>query len=243
LSHSAAILQLRGLTRTIETNGRPKRIVDSVSYDFQQGKIYSILGPSGAGKSSLLRLLNRLDEPTAGEVIFDGQDHRSINPCSLRRRIGYLFQVPYMFSGTVADNIRYASPDLTEEDLLALAQSVRLEPDMLGQSVENLSIGEQQRIALARLLATKPDVALLDEPTASLDPSRTRTIERLIVDMVERRCVTAIMVSHRPQQALRMGGQGLLLFEGRLVETAPTRELVESPKSELGRRYQRKELT
>lgn len=237
------LLSIADLSRTVSIEGQDKAIVDHVSYDFRSGEIYNIMGPSGAGKSSLLRLLNRLDEPTAGQVLFDGKDYREYSPCELRRRIGYLFQVPYMFSGEVAENIRYGNPDLSDNELTELADRVQIPKDLLNRTTDNLSIGEQQRVALARLLATNPAVILLDEPTAALDPARTRSIEGLIGTIAAQHGVTVIMVSHNPRQAVRMGGEGLLMVAGKLVESGPVRMLVETPRTEWGRRYQDKELT
>jgi putative ABC transport system ATP-binding protein len=243
MSQSNPLLRVVDLTRAVAVDGTDKAIVDQVSYNFEAGQVYNIMGPSGAGKSSLLRLLNRLDEPTAGEVVFDGKPYREFAPCDLRRRIGYLFQVPHMFSGEVAQNIRYGNPDLADDALADLAERVQLSPDMLKRTTDKLSIGEQQRVALARLLATNPSVALLDEPTAALDPARTRSIEKLISTIAAENGVTVIMVSHHPQQAVRMGGEGLLMVAGKLVESGPVRALVETPSTECGRRYQNRELT
>ncbi len=243
MSQPVPLLCLTDLSRTVRVDGQDKVIVDHFSYEFCSSVIYNVMGPSGAGKSSLLRLLNRLDEPTTGEVVFDGKDYREFSPCDLRRRIGYLFQVPYMFSGTVAENIRYGSPDLSEDELLELVGRVQLATEMLHQPTDNLSIGEQQRVALARLLATNPAVVLLDEPTAALDPTRTRSIENLIGTIAAQNGVAVIMVSHNPRQAVRMGGEGLLMVAGGLVEHGPVQQLVETPATEWGRRYRDRELT
>jgi putative ABC transport system ATP-binding protein len=111
------------------------------------------------------------------------------------------------------------------------------------QRDDKLSGGEKQRVALARLLATEPGVILLDEPTSALDPTYTEMIEKVIKKIVAEKDLTAIMVSHSPDQAVRMNGVGLLLAEGRLVEHGPIRDMVENPQTDLGRRYRDKELT
>jgi putative ABC transport system ATP-binding protein len=128
-------------------------LVDDVTITAERGEVIAIIGPSGAGKSSLLRLLNRLDEPSGGEVFLDGQDYRLIPPRELRRRVGMLMQLPYLFAGTVNDNIRYGpnqqgiqmKPDQIE-DLLARVGLSNFGERNVGQ----LSGGEAQRVALAR---------------------------------------------------------------------------------------------
>jgi len=237
------ILQIKGLGREVcIENGRLK-VVDDVSFAFEPGGIYTILGPSGAGKSSLLRLLNRLDEPSSGEVLFEGRDYRQIPPPELRRKVGYLLQVPHMFAGTVADNVRFAQAELDDAALDEVLRLVSFKTEKRSQPVDNLSVGEQQRVALARLLATGPTVVLLDEPTAALDPTYTELIEKAIRRIVDERGVTAIMVSHNPDQARRMHGEGLLLVGGRLVESGPIGALLDHPSSDLGRRYVSRELS
>ncbi|MCD6250019.1 MAG: ATP-binding cassette domain-containing protein, partial [candidate division Zixibacteria bacterium] len=173
MNNARAILETRRLGRTISRSESDQAVVDDFTFSFETSKVYSVLGPSGAGKSSLLRLLNRLDEPTSGEVVFDGQNYREIDPCTLRRQIGYLFQVPYMFTGTIGDNLRLADPELTDEQIEDQLQTVSLASLKPNHDVANLSVGEKQRVALARLLATNPKVVLLDEPTAALDPTHT----------------------------------------------------------------------
>ncbi|RKX21840.1 MAG: phosphate ABC transporter ATP-binding protein [Candidatus Zixiibacteriota bacterium] len=239
----ASILEVRHLSREVNTGEGLRKVVDDFSFCFHSGTITTILGPSGAGKSSLLRLLNRLDEPGSGEVLLDGSDYRECDPCALRRKVGYLFQAPHLFGGTVADNIRYADPLLDDNgiDELLLLASVSL--DMKDTDSSKLSGGEKQRVALARLLATNPDVLLLDEPTSSLDPTYTDLIEKVILESVTARNLAVVMVCHLPQQAVRMSGEGLLLVDGRLVEHGPVRDLVENPTTELGRRYRDRELT
>jgi len=200
------------------------------------------VGPSGAGKSSLLRLLNRLDEPTEGEVLFEGRDYRDILPRELRLKIGFLFQQPYVFPGTIADNVCFAAIK-DSEAVQSLLKQVGLKDKQGSDPVDMLSGGEKQRVALARLLATDPSVLLLDEPTSALDPTATRGIEELIWEIVARQCFTVIMVTHEPAQAVRMAGQTLLMANGKLIESGPTDDVINNPKTEQGRRYRDRELT
>lgn len=237
------ILQAENLSRTVGSRTDTKTVVDGFSYSFRPGRVYTIMGPSGAGKTSLLRLFNRLDEPSDGQVIFDSKDYREYDPCALRRRIGYLFQQPYLFEYTVADNLLFARADMTECQIARCLEMVSIRPEMGRQNADQLSIGEKQRVALARLLCMEPSVILLDEPTSALDPTYTNQIEKIIKHIAVEQNLAVLMVSHQPQQALRMGGEGLLLVEGRLVEHGPVEELVERPSTELGRRYRDRELT
>jgi len=243
VSAPSPVLEVRHLTREVCTDTGRLKIVDDFSYSFAPAKIYTVLGPSGAGKSSLLRLMNRLDEPSSGEIIFDSHDYRTLTPCLLRCKVGYLFQTPHLFAGSVADNVRFARPELTDGRVGELLTLTSFKSERKDEPTDNLSVGEQQRVALARLLATEPTVMLLDEPTAALDPTYTGMIESAIKRIVAEKGVTAIMVSHNPEQALRMNGEGLLLVGGRLVESGPIADLLGNPRTEEARRYRDKELT
>jgi len=238
VSDNGVILELRRVVRRVEA----KTIIDDLSAQFRKGRIYSVIGPSGAGKSSLLRLVNRLDEIGSGEIRFHGLDIRELPPTRLRCRIGYLFQTPYLFPGTVRDNFFSAACARTEETAARLADLVQLEAALIDADTEPLSLGQKQRVALGRLLATEPEIALLDEPTSALDPTITEAIERTVMDIVRRTGLTVIWVTHHPDQALRLGGETLLLVQGRLVESGPSDEVINRPQTDLGRRYRAREL-
>ncbi len=238
MSDNGSVLQMQQVVRKIGE----KTIVDNFSADFARGKIYTLIGPSGAGKSSLLRLINRLDDPDSGTILFHGNDTLKMSPCRLRCKIGYLFQTPYMFPGTVRDNLFYAECARTDETAHHLADLVHLEHEFLDADVDTLSVGQKQRVALGRLLATSPEIVLLDEPTSALDPSITEAIENMIKEIVERTRLTVIMVTHDPAQALRMTGETLLLVKGTLVESGTCDQVINSPTTDLGRRYQSRQL-
>jgi len=237
------ILSVEGLTREISKEGRLKAIVDRFTFEFRECKSYTVLGPSGAGKSSLLRLLNRLDEPSGGRVFYKGKDICELSPPTLRCRIGYLFQTPHLFNGTVRENIRFARAELSGEDTDRLAEQCRIKSELMDRDVTHLSVGEKQRVALARLMATDPDVALLDEPTSSLDPTNTKAVETLVKGLVQSCRLTVIMVTHDPNQALRVGGEALLMVDGRLVESGSAETIVTDPQTEEARRYKNREST
>lgn len=241
MAEADPVLESIQLSRVVQQADIRRTLVSDVSYVFREGNCYSIIGSSGAGKTSFLRLLNRLDEPTGGVVRLQGREFREYAPCELRRQVGFLFQTPHMFPGTVDENLRYADAELTASEVDDLLEKVALSPSRRDELATRLSLGEQQRVALARLLACGPSVLLLDEPTSSLDPAATKTIEKLISSLVDDDRLTAIFVTHSPEQAVRIGGESLLFAGSRLVEAGPVEQVVCNPGTEAGRRYRDRE--
>jgi putative ABC transport system ATP-binding protein len=219
------ILRTYHLTRNIGG----KLIVDDVSFTVERGDILAVVGPSGAGKSSLLRLLNRLDEPTSGTCFVDGRDYRTIAPRELRRRVGLVMQSAYLFPGSVADNLRFGprqhGEDLSDVRVAELLAEVGLS-DFASRSVVKLSGGEAQRVSLARALANSPEVLLADEPTSALDDDAKQGIERLVVDIVREHGLTCIVVTHDMDQASRMANRILFMNSGRIVRIGATQEVL-----------------
>ncbi len=206
----------------------PVALVSDVSVKVHSGELLAIAGSSGAGKSSFLRLLNRLDEPTSGAVSFEGVDYRQIAPRDLRRKVGMVMQRPFLFPGTVADNVRFGPwqrgevlPDETVDRLLL---QVGL-PDFASRNVANLSGGEAQRVSLARALANSPKVLLLDEPTSALDDESKAGIEMLIQKIMRETRLTCVMVTHDVAQAARMAGRVMFLDHGRMVRIGTAAEV------------------
>lgn len=200
-----------------------------------------ILGPSGSGKSSLLRCLNRLETISGGIVSLEGRDARSIDTVELRRRIGMVFQTPALLPGTVRENISLSSrlrkQAFKDADCESLAQQVGLTLGFLDRPVETLSVGEQQRVALAQTLANHPQVLMLDEPTSALDPTAVLTIERLI-QTINRDLKTAILwVTHDVAQAVRFNARTLILMDGEILAEGNIRELVASCDNETLSRF------
>jgi len=149
-----------------------------------------IVGPSGAGKTTLLRLLNRLDDPDGGRVLFEGTDVRDYDVLELRRRVQLVGQVPVTFPGSVADNVGTGTPEL-------LAR-VGLDPSLATREADRLSVGEAQRMCLARSLGLGPDVLALDEPTSALDTASKGGVETLIRELADTG-LTVVMVTHDPR--------------------------------------------
>jgi putative ABC transport system ATP-binding protein len=203
-------------------------LVSDVSVEIHSGELLAIAGPSGAGKSSFLRLLNRLDEPTSGVVSFEGVDYRQIAPRDLRRKVGMVMQRPFLFPGTVADNVRFGPRQrgevLADETVDKILLQVGL-PDFAPRNVANLSGGEAQRVSLARALANSPKVLLLDEPTSALDEESKSGIEALIQKIMSETRLTCVMVTHDVAQAARMAGRVMFLDRGRMVRIGTAAEV------------------
>jgi len=215
---------------------------------FPRHKVTAVIGPSGCGKSTLLRCLNRLHEavPQArvrGRVVLDGRDvyAAGVSAVAVRRRIGMVFQRPTPFPTlSVRDNVaaglrgsrggprrRAAEDEIVERALrrAALWDEVR---DRLRGSALALSVGQQQRLCIARALATEPAVLLLDEPTAALDPGNTQRVEELVYEL--RGSTTVVIVTHNMQQAARVSDRTAFLLAGELIEVAPTGTLFTAPR-------------
>lgn len=214
---------------TYEINGQP--ILAAVSFKIKAGERVAIFGPSGSGKSTLIRLINRLAEPTAGMIFIEGQDHRSIPPRALRKRLGMVMQHPNLFPGTVADNLRFGptvhGEDLSDEKIRDLLAGV----DLVGfenRDVSSLSGGEAQRVNLARTLANSPEALLLDEPTSALDQSAKNEVEETILSVINTENVTCILVTHDHAQVQRLVKRVILLKGGRLVADGTVKEVLDA---------------
>jgi putative ABC transport system ATP-binding protein len=206
------LFELRGVSLAIDDVA----ILDDVSLVVPAAGITVVLGPSGAGKSMLLRLLNRLEVPTAGEVLFRGEPVAALDPLALRRRVGMVFQRPAPFPGTVRDNLLVADPGSSDHDLAAALRDARLDAAFLDRSADELSGGEAQRMCLARTLVTRPEALLMDEPTSALDPDARRGLER-----TAHRLATGgrplVWVTHDLEQADRLADDVVVLIDGRLA--------------------------
>jgi putative ABC transport system ATP-binding protein len=175
----------------------------------------ALVGPSGSGKSTLLRLLNRLADPDEGTVRFHGTDVRELDPLELRRRVGLVPQLPAPVPGTVAENVCFGPRlDGREVDPVRPVQLAGLDESFLDRDASRLSVGEQQRVMLARTLALEPEVLLLDEPTASLDAAATAAVEDALKNL---RDVSLVLVTHDAQQADRLTDWAVQLREGSVV--------------------------
>ena len=227
--------------------------VKSVSLGFPANRVHALIGPSGCGKSTFLRTLNRMHELVdggwiTGRVLLDGEDIYAprVNAMQLRRRVGMVFQRPTPFPtmsvyDNVAAGLRVQRP-LPKADLDAVVErSLRQAAlwdevkDRLRASAMALSGGQQQRLCIARTVAPSPDVVLLDEPTASLDPQGTQRIEELLFEL--KQAFTIIIVTHNMQQAARVSDTTTFFYLGTMVETGATRQIFTAPRNEQTEAY------
>jgi phosphate transport system ATP-binding protein len=229
-----------------------KVILSDINVEVQRGAITALIGPTGSGKTTLLRTFNRMNDKVTGyrhtgDVLLDGKSiwHPGVELMSLRRKVGMLFQRPNPFPMSIMDNVvagvkahRMAS----RNGLKAIAQERLAEVglwdavhDRLKDSPFRLSGGQQQLLCLARALAVGPEVLLLDEPTSSLDPVATESIEALIRNLAP--ALTVVIVTHNLAQASRVADRTIFLNNGRLVEHGETRQVFENPAHEETARY------
>ena len=219
------LLRTERLTRRADGGA----IVEDVTLEVAAGDVLAVLGTSGSGKSSLLRLLNRLDEPTAGTVYLSGTDYRNVPARELRRRVGLVLQSAWLFPGTVADNLRYGPASRGEALDHATVERLLRRVDLEGygeRSVERLSGGEAQRVALARTLANRPQAILLDEPTSALDGPTRDHVESLLREIVAERRLACVLVTHDPGQARRLATRVVVLEHGRLARQGTPKEVL-----------------
>jgi phosphate transport system ATP-binding protein len=227
-----------------------KRAVDDISLVVPSNRVVALIGPSGCGKSTLLRCFNRMNDlvPSAnvdGEVLFHGQNlyQQGIDPVEVRRRIGMVFQKPNPFPKSIYDNVAFGpringfKGDLdgrVEESLrqAALWDEVN---DRLHDSAYALSGGQQQRLCIARTLAVRPEIVLMDEPASALDPIATQKIEELIFELKKR--YTIVIVTHNMQQAARISDYTAFLYMGELIEYGPTDMIFTNPAEERTEAY------
>jgi ABC-type methionine transport system ATPase subunit len=193
-------------------------ILQDVEIVIRGGRITAVVGPSGSGKSTLLRVINRLIEPTSGEVYLDGVPTSGLDPLDLRRRVGMVFQIPALFGGSVEEAVLYgARLSGKDADPRRLLEVVGLDASLAGRDPQSLSVGQQQRVTMARALALEPEALLLDEPTSALDEAARRRIEELVRDLNARLGLTMVFVSHDLAQVQRVADRVVVLAEGRSV--------------------------
>ena len=193
-------------------------ILKGVDAGMPDGEITAVVGPSGAGKSTLLRAINRLIEPSSGEIYLSGEPTSTLDPSELRRRVGMVFQVPALFGDSVEEAVLYGARLYGRDaDPRRLLGMVGLDASLAGRDPQSLSVGQQQRVTMARALALEPEALLLDEPTSALDEAARSRIEDLVRDLNTRLGLTMVFVSHDLAQVERVADQVLVLADGRNV--------------------------
>jgi phosphate transport system ATP-binding protein len=228
-----------------------KLAIQDINLDLEEHAVSGIIGPSGCGKSTLIRCLNRMHEtiPKAraeGKVLLDNEDVYQLPAVSVRRRIGMVFQKPNPFpTMSIYDNVAAGLRLNGERDRkkldAAVLESLKAAAlwdevkDSLDKSGASLSGGQQQRLCIARALAVKPEVLLMDEPCSALDPIATGKIEDLIFDL--KKDYTLVIVTHNMQQAARVAETTAFMYLGKVIEVNRTRELFEQPRETLTESY------
>jgi phosphate transport system ATP-binding protein len=238
--------------RDVSVSYADKQAVKSVSLAIHQGEVLALIGPSGCGKTTLLRTLNRLTELTAsasrsGEVLLDGEDIHDLVDTTLRSRVAMVFQQPNPFPMSIFDNVAFALREQSRKrpgrrqleplviDALRRAGLYDEVRDDLDRPALRLSGGQQQRLCIARAIAPRPEVLLMDEPCSALDPISTGVIEELIGEL--RRDLAVVIVTHNLAQAHRVADKVAFMYLGDLVEYGTTREVFEEPRATRTRDY------
>lgn len=222
--------------------------VDGVDLEVQRGETVVIMGPSGCGKSTTIRCINRLTEPDEGEILFDSRSVLNLDSeelRSFRRSVGFVFQQFNLIARlTVLENVMFhlvlaGVPRVQAE---ARAQQALAKVGLNGMEAKRpaaLSGGEQQRVGIARALASNPQLMLWDEPTASLDPILVGEVLEVMEELVRTTNTTSIIVTHEVSFALKVADRIVLMDRGKIVETGAPQDIFTSPQSEIGRKYQR----
>ena len=212
-------------------------ILSNINLQIEKGEVFALIGPTGAGKTTLLRLLDLIDTPSSGKIYFDGVDSAQSARLRLemRRRMAFVLQKPMVFNMSVYDNVasalrwRGVGKSKLRERVNSVLEVVGLSAER-NRDARTLSGGEAQRVAIARAIAIEPEVLLLDEPTANLDPISTSRIEELLANIFHRYDTTIIMATHDMSQGQRLAGRIIVLMNGEIHQTGGLREVFASPR-------------
>ena len=227
------------LIETINLNQRvgERDILKNISLRVDKGEVFALIGPTGAGKTTLLRLLSLIDMPTSGKIYFDEVDTADSSKVrfEMRRRMAFVLQKPVVFNASVYDNVacglkwRGIGGDSLRGRVIRILDMVGLSAEK--RNARTLSGGEAQRVAIARAMVVEPEVLLLDEPTANLDPLSASRIEELVSKVIQHYTTTVIMATHDMSQGQRLADRIGVLMNGELLQTGDVRDVFASPKS------------
>jgi len=227
-----------------------KKALSNISLEIEPQKVTALIGPSGCGKSTFLRCLNRMNDTihntrVEGKILLQGEDiyDEKMDVVNLRQRVGMVFQKPNPFPQSIYDNVAFGPrvmgmdvkmDEVVEKSLIAAALWDEVKDDLKSDAL-GLSLGQQQRLCIARVVAVQPEVILMDESTSALDPIATLHVEELIADL--KKDYTIVIVTHNMQQAARVSDHTGLFWLGELVEFSPTTDMFTRPKEELTEAY------
>lgn len=221
---SPKLLELRHISFSyrLSRNTYSDPVLKDISLSLEEREVLVLVGPSGAGKSTLLRLCNRLEDPREGEIVFRGVNTADMMPQTLRKEIALIPQEPYLVEGTVRDNLllpydRHGPGKPGELRCHEAIASVGLPADLLDRQDEGLSVGERQRVSIARVLMTSPSIILMDEPTSALDQANWEILARTIRQINGERGIAFIVVTHLRQFAESLKGRQVILSQGEIV--------------------------
>jgi tungstate transport system ATP-binding protein len=228
------LLEVKGLHHSY---GKAE-ILKNIDLDVERGEVFVTIGPSGSGKTTLLRLVGLLEKPTAGHIYFDGHlvNNSEGQRLEIRRRLAMVSQKPAVFNTSVFDNVAYGLK-IRKENGASLRHKVMNALDIVGLSgyerrdARTLSGGETQRVALARAMVIEPELLLLDEPTANLDPVSASHIEKLVTDVIKKSDMTVLMSTHDMFQGQRLAHRMGVLIGGEILQTGDPREIFSLPQS------------
>lgn len=224
--------------------GHAVQVLKKTTLGVSAGELLAVVGPSGSGKSTLLRLYNRLLEPDSGQVRLSGTDIKTMAPPELRSRIPLVAQKPYLFHGTVKDNLqasarlrRTAAPDLQSAPIKGLIEMCQVSPSWFERDARKLSIGQQQRICLARAMLGPCDALLLDEPTSALDRPTADQMAKTFRQLAGNMGLAIILVTHDLRLAELCADRIALLLDGAVVEEGPASQLLHNPQVDAARGF------
>ncbi|MET3616874.1 D-methionine transport system ATP-binding protein [Peptoniphilus olsenii] len=240
------MIEVKNLVKEFSSNNKKFRAIDDVSFKVDKGEIYGVIGLSGAGKSTLVRCINRLEEPTSGDIIINGENILDLNEKSLNERrkdIGMIFQSFNLFmQKTVAENIAYPL-EISKVNKLEIEKRICELLDFIDLKEKKnsypseLSGGQKQRVAIARAIATNPSILLSDESTSALDPANTDSVLKLLRQVVKNYNTTIIMITHQMEVAKEICDRVAVMQAGKIIEENTTKELFKNPKTEVTRSF------